>query len=248
MEVERDIELLTDVGSALAESAVAAGLSAPVPSCPEWTVRDLLAHVGMVHRWAATIVGERRNGPTVASAVHPEDALVDWYREGHEALVDVLDAAPADVECWSFLQSPSPLKFWSRRQLHETAIHRVDAGLAHGETVSYGGDLAADGVDEIITKFLPREVSKLHLAKPASLSVHATDVGRNWLVVIGPGVPVGVEITGDDVETTADCVVSGPANDLYLLLWNRRDRVGLAVTGDTAPLDAWRDQLRVTWR
>ena len=167
MEVARRLELLADVGSALAESAESAGMSAPVPSCPDWSVRDLLAHIGMVHRWA------RRSSASGATdrrrATEPEpgdDALVEWYRDGHAALVDVLTSAPADVTCWFFLPSPSPLQFWSRRQLHETAIHRVDAGLANGETVAYEADLAADGLDELITRFLPRPVSGLHLARP----------------------------------------------------------------------------------
>ena len=34
----------------------AAGADAPVPTCPGWTVRDLLAHQGMVHRWATAVV------------------------------------------------------------------------------------------------------------------------------------------------------------------------------------------------
>ena len=37
-----------------------AGLRGGVPTCPDWTVRNLIAHQGMVHRWAAAIVrGEK---------------------------------------------------------------------------------------------------------------------------------------------------------------------------------------------
>jgi hypothetical protein len=40
----------------------------PVPTCPEWTMLDLAAHQGMVHRWAAALVrGERPDDATVAS-------------------------------------------------------------------------------------------------------------------------------------------------------------------------------------
>ena len=75
-----------------------------------------------------------------------------------------------------------------------------------------------------------------------------TDVDRVWRVVIGPEVPVGVEVTGEPAAEPADCIVRGRASDLYLLLWNRRDRSGLEVEGDDAVLDAWRAQLRVRWR
>jgi uncharacterized protein (TIGR03083 family) len=248
VDVTREIEQLEHIGVALGDSASAAGLSTRVPSCPEWTVRDLLAHIGMVHRWATTIVGERRSGPAAESAIPTDDALLSWYRQGHAALVDTLAGAPADVACWSFLPSPSPLEFWCRRQLHETAIHRVDAGLANGERIAYDTDLAADGIDEIITKFLPRPSSNLHLPTERSLLVEATDARRGWRVVIGPGTPTGDEVRADDNAYESDCVVRGDASDLYLLLWNRRDWSGLDVGGDDSVLDAWRTQLRVRWR
>jgi hypothetical protein len=124
----------------------------------------------------------------------------------------------------------------------------VDAGLANGETIEYGADLATDGVDEIIMKFLPRPVSKIHLPVDHSLAVHATDAGRAWCAVIGPGTPTSVEITGDESFSGADCSVQASANDLYLLLWNRRDPAGLDVAGDETLLDAWRTELRVRWR
>ena len=41
-----------------------AGLQASVPTTPDWTVRQLIAHQGMVHRWAAAILkgGQGRPG------------------------------------------------------------------------------------------------------------------------------------------------------------------------------------------
>jgi hypothetical protein len=49
-------EHLAGVDAAVDRMAVwarSAGPDAPVPTCPGWTVRDLLAHQGMVHRWAS---------------------------------------------------------------------------------------------------------------------------------------------------------------------------------------------------
>lgn len=36
---------------ALARHATEAGPDADVPTCPRWTVRKVVAHQGMVHRW-----------------------------------------------------------------------------------------------------------------------------------------------------------------------------------------------------
>lgn len=243
-----DLELLRVIGEDLAGSAVEAGMAAPVPSCPGWAVRDLLLHVGTVHRWASTIVGECRTGPAVESSRPPEHELVEWYRHGHASLLDTLASAPADVACWSFLPGPSPLRFWIRRQLHETAVHRVDAGLANGETVTFEPDLAADGIDELLVGFLPRPSSRIRQPVERSVLVQATDAARAWMVVVGPGPPTGHEVTPGSAVPPADCTVRGSATDLYLVLWNRRDRSGLDLAGDVAVLEAWRTQMHVGWR
>ncbi len=49
-------DLLDGLAAAAERLASAAGISwmgAEVPTCPDWTLLDLLAHTGMVHRWAA---------------------------------------------------------------------------------------------------------------------------------------------------------------------------------------------------
>src|SRR5207253_3038416 len=44
--------------SAAVVTAARRGADAPVPSCPDWTVGDLVAHLGVAHRWATANVGE----------------------------------------------------------------------------------------------------------------------------------------------------------------------------------------------
>ena len=56
----RHLDGLHEAVTAFVAYAGRAGLDAPVPTCPDWTVLDLVAHQGMVHRWAAALVrGER---------------------------------------------------------------------------------------------------------------------------------------------------------------------------------------------
>ena len=47
------IDALRRQGGLLAAAAERAGLDAPAPPCPTWRVKDLLRHVGYIHRWAA---------------------------------------------------------------------------------------------------------------------------------------------------------------------------------------------------
>src|SRR5258708_14679634 len=122
MDVAEHIDALRREGGMLAAAAARTDLDAPVPTCPDWRLRDLLRHVGGVHRWAAWNVGHPSPDPVPAeqearlmSSWPPDVGLVDWFRDGHAALVDTLQAAPPDVACWSFLPAPPPLAFWARR-------------------------------------------------------------------------------------------------------------------------------------
>ena len=60
MEVAEHIDALDEQGELLARSAEGTDLDRQVPTCPEWQLRDLLAHIGRVHRWAATYVATGR--------------------------------------------------------------------------------------------------------------------------------------------------------------------------------------------
>ncbi|MGH3211476.1 MAG: maleylpyruvate isomerase N-terminal domain-containing protein, partial [Trebonia sp.] len=39
--------------SAIAAIVAEQALSLPIPTCPEWTLKQLATHVGRAHRWAA---------------------------------------------------------------------------------------------------------------------------------------------------------------------------------------------------
>lgn len=241
-------------GELLGAAAARSGLAAEVPSCPGWTVRDLLLHVGGVHRWAATVVGEARTEPIgirqpydIVDELPSDDALLDWYREGHACLVATLERAPAGLSCWSFLRAPSPLEFWARRQTHETAIHRVDAELAAGDRPTAAPPaVATDGLDELIMGFLGRG-NPWHTGRgDRSTHVHATDTDAHWLVRLVDDRPA-VERTEADVP--ADRTVRGAANDIYLALWNRGPWDVLEVTGATPAELAteWSTSVAVRW-
>jgi hypothetical protein len=72
--------------------------------------------------------------------------------------------------------------------------------------------------------------------------VHATDGDGDWLVTIGAE---RIEVVPGG--GAADCSVAASASDLYTLLWNRRGTEGLAVDGDPAVLELWRESVRVRW-
>jgi len=237
----------------MADAAEAVSPDAPVPTCPEWVVRDLVRHTGGVQRWATSVVATPRTelwavGLDEVVGTWPADAeLVEWFRAGHAGLVAALTAAPPDLECWTFLRGASPLAHWARRQAHETAIHRVDTELAAGVALSaVDAAVAADGVDELLCAFVPRRSTGLRAERPSALRVHSTDADADaaWVLRIdGEGVSAVRTGAGEDGgagEARADglalCTVSGTAEDLFLALWNRGRRETLTVEGDDAVL------------
>jgi uncharacterized protein (TIGR03083 family) len=250
VEVARHIDALRDDGERMASAVERADPGAAVPTCPEWVVRDLVRHLGGVHRWATGYVAEARTEMWDVEldeivGTWPDDAdLAGWLRQGCEALAAALEAAPADLQCWTFLRAPSPLAMWARRQAHETAIHRVDTELAAGGPPSpFPAPFAADGVDELLSCFVPRRSTKLRAETPATLAVACTDEDAAWVLT------VGADRATTEAGTTdhADCTVRGSAGDLYLALWNRTGPASLTVEGDRDVLGLFLDTVRVHW-
>jgi uncharacterized protein (TIGR03083 family) len=240
------IDALRADGELLADVTAVTSPDAKVPGCPQWQLRDLVGHVGRVHRWARAMVAEqvdragtgRLRGIMTDTPMPADDALADWFRTGHHDLVETLEAAPADLDCFTFMPAPTPLTFWARRQAHETAVHRVDAEQAAGRASQVDPAFAADGLDELLTGFLTRS-KKLRAAQPRTLLISAD--GRHWRVTIGPE-PAVTEVAEPE---PADAAISGPADVVYLALWNRLPWHELTVTGDEDLPAFWAEEFQV---
>ena len=234
----------------LADVARDAALSAPVPTCPGWDLRELVRHLGGVHTWATTYVASPRAEPIRQSLEEQvggwpdDDELLDWFRDGGDRLADVIAEAEPSLETWTFLEAPTPLLFWARRQAHETAIHRVDAELTVGEgPAGFDATLAADGIDELLTAFITRPRRGPRHATPVALGVDADDVSRAWTVRF--------DAEGCATERGAagetDVRAHGTADELYRWVWNRLPLDGVRLEGDRALAQVWRDTVQVKW-
>ena len=223
-----------------------ARMRAAVPTCPGWTVRDLVAHQGMVHRWSAALVrGDAHVDPDALEA-EGRDALdpLEWLRDGVIELAEVLTRAPADTAAIVFLNdAPAPREFWARRQCHETTVHAVDAlaavfgRVADPNETWIETDLAVDGIDELLGGFLTRPRSQLRCEEDSVLVVAPDDAPDWWRVDVGPRPAVTTRRTGPRED--GDWVLAGTAVDLYLSLWNRTTHASLT--------DAWRERAAITW-
>ncbi len=201
----------------------------------------------MVHRWATAIVVEG-HGTRHPACEEPDldgEALFDRFTEGHRLLVDSLRAAPADLECWTFFPSPSPLAFWARRQTHETRVHRVDAESARGGPLTpVAAAHAADGIDELLAGFHARAKSRVRTAAPRVLRVRASDTDAMWTVRLSADAPLTIR-GGAALDTPADCTLSGTAEELFLVLWNRLPLSSVEVSGDREVAEVWAENSAV---
>jgi uncharacterized protein (TIGR03083 family) len=246
LELGRHLDGIREALDAFATHTITAGLAAPVPTTPDWDVRHLVAHQGLVHRWATAVVrGEDIDDDTVErEGLQAVDPLA-WLRAGGEQLIAAIEAAPDDLDALVFLVDAPPAKqFWARRQCHETTIHAVDALSAalgrhpRAEDTWISREVALDGIDELLTGFMPRPRSRLRSDEPTAIAVVPDDADRRWTVTVTQRPPTTVrEASPDD----ADVVICGSAVALYLTLWNRSDEL------DGAALDLWAEGSRVTW-
>src|SRR5262245_34042735 len=188
MRIAEHIDALRRDGALFITAVDAADKDAMVPSCPEWTVRELAHHMGRVHRWAATYVLQARpermtdDEREQAWGAMPADAdLSGWLRTGLGTMVEALEKAPDDLECFTFLPAPSARAFWARRQAHEIAIHRADAQAVTGDIDDVPVDFAVDGIDELLLAFYSRR-NRVASDEPRALAIRATDAGTTWMV------------------------------------------------------------------
>jgi hypothetical protein len=112
----------------------------------------------------------------------------------------------------------------------ETAIHRWDAQLAHGEPAPVEAALAAEGIEETFEVMVfARRVWAEHPRQGAgeTYHFHRTDGPGEWLVRFPPEGPViGRE------HAKGDIALRGSASDLFLFLWQRIPAERLEIFGD----------------
>jgi uncharacterized protein (TIGR03083 family) len=215
-----------------------------VPCCPDWTVADLVEHLGQVHTFWTLVVragGELPDDETIRAAQRPVGDLVDWARQRSAELVDVLGRTPPDVpvSCWWAPDRRGTAAEVASRQAHETLIHRWDAESAAGTPGPADPELWADGVNEFGLRMLN---GPAWTGPSGVVALRAVDVGQEWRFGCGS------ESTAEDGTPRwlvdkrlrpLDAVVTGTAEQLDLLLWHRLDIDPDHVEGDAALLAAF---------
>ncbi|AXE88964.1 maleylpyruvate isomerase family mycothiol-dependent enzyme [Streptomyces sp. Go-475] len=247
-------EIAHQVG--LLRSVVTSGadLSGTVPTCPDWSLEDLVRHLGGALRWVELIVRTRAQEEVPEEGVPgfagPEArgdaaALDAWLAESGEQVVAALREAGPDTGVWSWAGDLS-CGFWARRVTHEITVHRADAALAAGLPYDVAPEVAADAIDEwlqiveYVQRTAPDDAVRELRGPVRSIHLHATDarpeLDAEWLI----------ELTEDGVSwrrghEKATVALRGPLTSVLLAFYRRLplDAEELEVLGDRKLLEFW---------
>jgi uncharacterized protein (TIGR03083 family) len=232
----------------LAEAIRRTEADTPVPTCPGWTAEILATHIGMIHRWVSQTVRESAREPLEFSQFGrdlPEkwSGYGDWLEAMSDPLADTLRQADPDAPAWSFT-GIQQAKFWPRRMLHETMIHRVDAELAAGLRPRIDTGAAVDGVDELLYLLsychpFRAEAADLR-GQGETIHIHATDADVHWQITMTPGGHTW-ERSDATAARQASATMRGDAGEVTLFQYNRLSDqdADIECTGDRAVLTDW---------
>jgi uncharacterized protein (TIGR03083 family) len=242
-------------------SAFRAAVSQPgaldlaVPTCPEWTVLDLVHHLGGVYvfvlshvtRGVTTPPDRRRDAIEAdlrASGELPTGAAaVTWWEDKLATLLRTLEALDPDIPAWNWAPQAKKVGFWHRRMAHETAVHRWDAQMAVGLTDPIETKLAADGISEVLDTWLPAGKRRGPRDRTGIVALRATDIEQEWHVRLrGEGIALLDTNTlfDDDAHQHERAIAAGTASDLLLALYGRVSFEVLDLAGDARLVEALR--------
>jgi uncharacterized protein (TIGR03083 family) len=223
--------------------------AAPVPTCPKWTLADLVDHVGATQRMVAMLVGGRMTDPSSAFTGYvpaPADSaqwgawLTGTAAEAKQAFESVADDTPV----WDPSGADAGVPFWSRRLFGEVCVHRADAAAALGKRYELAPEPAVGAIEDWLDTMTSAgywenkpDFANAMRGDGQTLHFHATDASGEWLARREPD-RVALERT----HIKADVAVRGPAAELLLVLSRRRplDAAStLEILGDRALFEHW---------
>lgn len=216
-------------------------VTAPVPTCSEWTVLDLAQHVGGFCGFWAHVLCDGNGCPKASFTDPPDDeGVVDWLAGMGAELLTQLETTPGDTPLWTWYEPDQSAGFVARRAVHELAVHRYDAQSARGACTPIDASIAVDGIDEALDALVTRR-PRTGDATGQTLHLHGTDDGveAEWLVTL---LPDRIDVTRS--HATGDLAVRAAVSDLELLLFRRPVLGAVETFGDTAVLDAWYREFR----
>jgi uncharacterized protein (TIGR03083 family) len=205
------------------------GLDADVPSCPGWTVANVVSHQAMVYAHKVRVMADNAWPDPWPPAELRGRPPLEFLRDAKDELFHEFARHDVGEQTTTFGDDTSVM-FWVRRMALEVAVHRIDAELAHDAITPIPDDLATDGVDEILTVMLHGDWAEwgAKTEHPVDATVAVEAGGLRWRCAASEAVVDVVRGSSEPVQAT----VAGAPSDVFLWLWGRRGDEAVDLAGD----------------
>ncbi|HEX5113923.1 MAG TPA: maleylpyruvate isomerase family mycothiol-dependent enzyme [Pseudonocardiaceae bacterium] len=245
----------------------AVGSAPPVPSCPGWSVVDLVTHLGRVHRMLAPVIRDRLTEPPTVPAAGPGDETVSaaHTKEAESAAhtKEVVSAAHAKTVVSAALvewfaegaeelaaqfggcRPDEPAWSWSREHTvgFWLRMQTIEAAV-HRWDIEGAVDGAADVLDPVVAGDAVSQTFEVMV--PARRGWQSAPAGSGetfrFRQTDGPR-EWTIRFEGDGaclVDGPGDVTLAGTASNLALFLWHRLPAAECGeIEGDPAVLDRY---------
>ena len=227
-----DIKLLESTVNQTKELAGWVGQSepgAPIPTCPGWTLTDLVDHVGATQRWVGRLVGESISDPGTAFSIGWESAPADpsdwgsWLVDGAHGVKATFAGATDDRVVFDPSGGGNGVAFWSQRVFGEISVHRIDAAFALDRTYRIDPTLAVAAIEDWLTTMassgwaanVPGFADAMR-GDGQTIAWVADDADQAWLLRRTEAPLILTHDRGD-----ADVTIHGPARELLQIVSRR---------------------------
>lgn len=200
-----------------------------VPSCPNWTMGDLVEHVYHVHAFWGRIVADRLVDVDAAEEAdrdveRPADLVSAFRRQAGEFVALLKQSEPA-TRIWTWAPQQD-VAFVIRHQVQEAAVHRWDGANAIAAPFTIDVPSAVDSIEEFLTFSLRSRPENQPLGREVALV--AADADAEWTLHEDDAGAIAWSRGADGAAVR----VSGTASDLLLALYRRVPLSDMGVTGD----------------
>jgi len=233
--------------------AVAEGiLETPVPSCPGWSVADLVEHTGYVYLHKVRVMADGAFPTDWPPAEYAAVPPLELLRTAKDALFEEFSRHDATEQTATF-GADTTIGFWARRMALEAAVHRYDAELAAADVTEIPDDLARDGVDEVLNVMLASGYGDPDFARrhpvEATVAIECGDL--RWLATLDASTQVAVTLAASTTppapgDRAAEATVAGDPAPLFCWLWGRESDDVVRLGGDPQVLRGFRARLGET--
>ena len=214
-----------------------------VPTCPAWTLADLVDHIGSTQRWVNRLVAEGISDAGTAFSIGWEQAPADpsawavWLLHGADEVAATFASATDERDVFDPSGGGNGVAFWYQRIFGEIAVHRIDAAFALDRAYQIDAPLAVAAIDDWLGNMassgwaanVPGFTEAMR-GEGQTIAWVADDADQAWLLRRTEAPLLLTHDRGD-----ADVTIHGPARELLQVVSRRRPldaAESCAVVGD----------------